>query len=67
MDAQMFLENLPAAVDGFETGEHLSAAAIVAAQVGRGLLAFEDHGVAQGAVPLRTIGGDVGAVTALRE
>ena len=67
MDAQMFFENLPAVVDGFETREHLSAAAIVAAQVGRGLFAFEDHGVSQGAVPLRTISGDVGAVTAFRE
>ena len=38
----MFLENLPAAVDRFEAGEGLRAAAIVAAQVGWGLFAFEN-------------------------
>ena len=63
----MFLQNLAAPVDGFEAREGLRAAAIVAAQVGRGLFALEDHGVAERAISLRAIGGDVGAVTALRE
>ena len=67
MDAQIFLENLPPAVDRFESGQRLRAATIVAAQVGRGLFAFEDHGVAEGAVSLRSIGGDISAVTTLRE
>ena len=67
MDAEMFLENLPAPIDRFEAGEGLRAAAIVAPQVGRGLFAFEDRGVAERAIFLRAVSGDIGAVAAFRE
>ena len=67
MDAQMFLENLPAAVDRFEAREGLWAATIIASQVRRGLFAFKDGGVTDLAIFQRAVGRDIGAVTALRE
>ncbi len=67
MNAQVPFEELAAAINRLETRERLWAAAIVPAQVGGGLFALEDGGEAEVAVSLWPIGGDVCAVTALRE
>ncbi len=65
--AQMPLEDLPAAIDRGEPRERFRTATGVAPEVGRTLLALEDHGHAEAVTFRRAIGRDVGAVPAFRE
>src|SRR6266446_8117439 len=66
MNSQMFLQDLLATVDRLQARPCCRVVAIVPMQVGPGLFALEDGGEAKAGLP-RSIGGDVGAITALRQ
>jgi hypothetical protein len=63
----MFFQDLLAPVDRLQASHRLGAATIVAAEIRPGLFALEHDGVPHGSVTLRTVGGDIGPIPALRK